>query len=536
MPEIPKAIAAVTLFIATTSLSLGLAGTGSYIIMPPPPAPPPMSPPSPALPPAPVDEDDAKCADDPSWCAPCRLLPYIEIMPPFLIPYIFFSLSLRRSIDPDGTYTCAWLASHDPGCVYNSCDTVDYGQCRSCPRTCNTCDLAEAIEKPVEYGTLRGFLARRGQQYAELEEDDGPIVRALVPLLLLAGSVGVGTAVLDVCGAARFQPLVAKLALLNAALYLVVAWVGTVTFLTTHPNACMSTFRRVLPLTSDTKKLGPVVSFPVTHPKGAHLLAVLLEARFIDVFKPSCALVEGAVPLVLLLAMTHLEYWRRIWHAQRWQRRSERLLERLLERLVVGRFEEVRVMAVDASVRGGEEADSGGNGGGDGGGNGGGNGDGDGGDDGGGDDGGGGTGHGVDTAGTGVAAPAAASDDDVEGGRGFGSGSSSSGGVAAAWQGEATDCPICMEDYAADDLVAVLPCKHLVHKECLLSWAKACATSTSSRGARIATCPLCKQALDDGAATERQAAPGGCCSCCCTLPRHWRRSRATDPQAGVAMV
>ena len=46
-----------------------------------------------------------------------------------------------------------------------------------------------------------------------------------------------------------------------------------------------------------------------------------------------------------------------------------------------------------------------------------------------------------------------------------------------AWRGydvdDGLECPICIETYDLADEIVVLPCRHLLHKSCLLSWTKA---------------------------------------------------------------
>lgn len=351
------------------------------------------------------------------------------------------------------------------------------------------------------YGTLDAFFhENENESYAPLLVDDTPIVRRTVPLLLVAGSVGVIAAALDVCGAPRHQPLVAALALVNVVLYTLLALVGVYSYLGAHPNACMSTLRRVVPITPETVKLGRVVSFPATERDGAHLYAVLVTLSYLDLFLPSCALIEGAVPLVLALALTHLEYWRRLWRAQRSERKGQRLVELMVERLRVSRFADVRRAA--AACCGSTVAAVAGGGGGDG-------------SSVGDHGGGGGTGSAGETGGTDGAPPAGG--DDLEGGSGHSA-------VSVAWRGDVTDCPICMEEYAEDDVVAVLPCKHLMHKECVISWARACARTGRGRTA-VATCPLCKASLNEAHEVVTEHPCAAICACAC-----WpRRSRDGVP-------
>ncbi|CAD6254819.1 unnamed protein product [Miscanthus lutarioriparius] len=83
--------------------------------------------------------------------------------------------------------------------------------------------------------------------------------------------------------------------------------------------------------------------------------------------------------------------------------------------------------------------------------------------------------------------------DGVDGGRGFGGGVPASSGVVAGLekrkyersdQDEDSQCPICLMDYAVDDDLCVMPCKHGFHHECLAGWL-----------ARSCLCPLCRHVL-----------------------------------------
>ena len=203
-------------------------------------------------------------------------------------------------------------------------------------------------------------------------------------------------------------------------------------------------------------------------PSGAHIYAVLIKSRFFDLFGESCALLAGAVPLLGLISLTHLEYCRRVTRRTREQRRTKRIIENLLRNLHVGRFADVKRM----KEAGGGGSSSEGGGGGE----------------------------------SSSSSGAAAASGDAEGG----SSSSSSGQQQlAVWQAESSDCPICMEEWSPEDEVVFLPCQHLLHKECLLSWARTCARGHHGRAA-IATCPLCKAALADGSVPAGEEG----CRCC----------------------
>jgi len=52
---------------------------------------------------------------------------------------------------------------------------------------------------------------------------------------------------------------------------------------------------------------------------------------------------------------------------------------------------------------------------------------------------------------------------------------------------ERQECAICIEEYASGDRVVALPCGHLLHQACLVSWTKTKLEDTA--------CPLCKATL-----------------------------------------
>jgi len=77
-------------------------------------------------------------------------------------------------------------------------------------------------------------------------------------------------------------------------------------------------------------------------------------------------------------------------------------------------------------------------------------------------------------------------------------------GGAAATDEEAagainTECSICLDDYKAGELVAQLPCGHLLHKACFVEWARTKLDDTK--------CPLCKAPIP-----VAEAQSDGCCA------------------------
>lgn len=464
---------------------------------------PPVSPPPP-LPPAP-------CEDDPSW-----------------------------SVDSRGVYTCRWLSEQDPGCELNACGgNDDYGQCSACPHTCHSCNgqrvssgLIPAQTRVLSISTgedgtqrltLDGFddlSAEQADSALRTEQaDDTPVVLAVAPLLLLAGIGGLAAAYHDYRGLPESLPLVARLIVLTALLYVMVLLALVLTYVPRHPDMCTVYWRRVVPLTPQTAQLGEVVSFFPRGIKGNHLYAVLIKARLVDILADTCLLVSLGLPVLSLTLLTHVAYWQRIAHRVRSLTRVHRVVERIISTMHIASYGELKRMPpmaattrlagseaspsiADGSVEGGGEGGTGG-----------------------------GTGDGSrqnteagnsererdPTDGDGGGGPASCDCDYEHGSQAH---ASTDGATASSFIG--TDCPICMEEYEVDDEVLLLPCRHVLHKECLLSWARACAKPQGAGGMPTATCPLCKTNLvPEGA----QLDDDGCAAVCFELPIHSRRTR-----------
>jgi len=90
---------------------------------------------------------------------------------------------------------------------------------------------------------------------------------------------------------------------------------------------------------------------------------------------------------------------------------------------------------------------------------------------------------------------------------------------AYAWRGwtprmEVPECSICLESFEAADEIVLLPCRHMLHRQCLLEWTQARMIS--------ATCPLCKASLlPEGLVIEDDCE----LRCCQTLGRALSGSR-----------
>ena len=165
--------------------------------------------------------------------------------------------------------------------------------------------------------------------------DDTPVVLVATPLLLVAGVLGTVGAFLDLRGEAEQQALVSKLAAAAAMAYIVLLFGGIAAYVPLHPDMCTVYWRRVVPLTPQTAHLGEVVSFYPRGKTGNHLYAVLVKARFVDIFTESCMVLSLGMPLIALLILTHVAYWWRTSRHVRAITRTNRIVDRVLGQMDV---------------------------------------------------------------------------------------------------------------------------------------------------------------------------------------------------------
>ena len=411
----------MVLFTSSTSLTLGICGLielwpGSEAAPKDVAAPPvPPSAPSPMAPSLLLAQrgitsgDRLECVDDESW-----------------------------SIDTSGTYTCHWLATHDPGCLLNACGSADdYGQCLACPRTCGVCseglDTNQTLEVALEAILGRpqslSTVVQSGRPYI----DETPALRVASPLLVAAGLSAIAAIILDFAGHATVSPMAAWFAAASGISYALLLFCGIATYVPLHPDLCTISWRRLVPLTPQTSSLGQIVSFSPQGLPDKHVYAVLIHARFIDIFAEQCLMISVGVPLLCLVILTHAAYCRRLVLLISARLRVDRILDQVVHRLTTRSYAETEALA-------------------------------------------------------------------------------SAGGAQAAFLGSGgesgtVDCAICMEEYAKDDEVVLLPCRHLLHKECLVSWARTCARQ-DERGK--VTCPLCKAAVVVDPVADHAACLGVC--------------------------
>ena len=400
----------------------------------------------------------------------------------------------------------------------------DYGQCSACPRTCRSCNgqrVSSSLIPPHTHvlsietasdGTQRLLLdglddlsakeadEALGGERVDERLDNTPLLLRITPLLLLASCGGLSAAYLDFHGSAERRPLVAHLVGATAVMYMLVLLVLMMMYVPRHPDMCTVSLRRIVPLTPQTVSMGEVVSFYPRGSGGNHLYAVLIRARFVDALRETCLLVSFGMPLLSMVVLIHISWWHRITLHIRSAARVYRLVDRIINTMLVATFGEMKEREreqlgqtfsrtpqtspplAQGSATSNSEAES-------------------------------------------SSAPAAVVEEKAasqpHNGRASAGDQSANGGDAGLGVGsfvggsECVDCPICMEEYVDEDEVVLLPCRHLLHKECLLSWAHACARRRS--GSEPATCPLCKASMVPEGTHLDEDDPGCDASCL------WRR-------------
>ena len=60
---------------------------------------------------------------------------------------------------------------------------------------------------------------------------------------------------------------------------------------------------------------------------------------------------------------------------------------------------------------------------------------------------------------------------------------------------EQAECAVCLDEFAAGDVLAHLPCGHRFHWGCALPWLEGAAAASHS-------CPFCRAAVDAGAGSH----------------------------------
>ena len=374
------------------------------------------------------------------------------------------------SVDSRGIYTCAWLLEHDPGCKLNACGSLDdYGQCSACPKTCDSCSALRSGSSLIPRETqVLSITVHNGKERLSIDGldgiaeddvderqaglvDDSPVVLATTPFLLASGILSGTAAVLDVRGEPGHQKLAARFLVGSALSYVGLLLAGVITYVPLHPGMCTVYWRRVVPLTPQTAHLGEVVSFYPRGQGGNHMYAVLVKARFVDIFTESCMLLSLGLPILAMLVLTNAVYWRRISIRLRSINRVHRIVDRMINTMLVAPYREMKAPPPQADATG----RAGGQGGSD-----------------------------------------NVANDESDPTQPTGAPSTSAGERHAFVGGaECAECPICMEEYERDDEVVLLNCRHVLHKECLLSWARACTRPHATDGISMATCPLCKANL-----------------------------------------
>ncbi len=480
------------------------------------------------------DEDPSSCHDDPSWSA-----------------------------YGGGLYTCEWLEKFDPGCRANACGSAaDFGQCRACPHACRRCDSAPVAPPPLPplpppspelplalFDAVRNATTVASEAKGEeLPPTGGATAAFAVAALVAAAILGVAVGVLEQRSDSGSLLMARRLALALVGVYALVGLLA-VRLMSVAPERCVVAYQRIVPYTRASAELGEVIRFRYSQTRQVYV--VLITEHSFDLFARSCSPYSLCLSLGVFGLVLHLAVTRGLYARTRETRRQQKIIERVLDARSVTTIAQLRAAAAaqaaaqaaalcsdqvpdttpmldalssaaavaasaspvaagvapatgTASSSAGQPADA-------------------------------------SCAGGGAEGSAEASDvPHAAAPSGAATASSASPAAATAglapwngWQGDETpECPICLEAYEADEEIVVLPCRHLLHRACLLSWTKARMISTS--------CPLCKASLlPEGAVIEED-----CELRCCRAVRHVLSGAALAPPAaavaarpaGTAMV
>mmetsp|Transcript_81888 Transcript_81888/g.163024 ORF Transcript_81888/g.163024 Transcript_81888/m.163024 type:complete len:443 (-) Transcript_81888:128-1456(-) len=375
----------------------------------------------------------------------------------------------------NGQYTCEWLQHFDPGCHSNPCHGyTNFGQCEACPRTCRAPCPAEPPSPPAVHEGLRGSYAASERGVAKngtsvrLVEDKLPApVFSLVTegLLTLAGVLGFLAAAVarriqsghEAQIEVRDAQMLGRLSFALIVVHLILGVVVVAHVLTT-PSMCMVLYERLVPFSPANAAHGEVVSLSYSN---VRVRAVLITTQGLNLLTFQCAPSTLSFFLVGFALLFHLAVIRAMFHRTHNARTTQRVIEQyVLNPRCISTFGELKAAAAkaDAELSSDHELN------------------------------------------LGVEASMQAD--------GTSGPSPRSAEVALGWlSGEAPECPICIDAFQNTEEVVLLPCRHLLHKDCLVSWTKARMISTA--------CPLCKAPLIPAEALNEDEP----CVCCVELRR-----------------
>ena len=395
-----------------------------------------------------------------------------------------------------GLYTCAWLEKFDPGCRANPCGSAaDFGQCRACPHACHRCAFAPVAPPPlpplpppspspplVMFDAARNVTSAASELDAGLDAELATVVFT-VGALLAAAALGLSVGILEQRSDGNSLLMARRLAFALVGVYLLVGYLA-VRVMNIAPERCIVAYQRIVPYTRASAELGEVIRFRYSQTHEVYV--VLITEHSFDLFARSCSpyslcLSLGVFGLILHLAVAHGLQTR-----TRETRRQQKILERVVDARNVTTIAQLRAVAAAqaTALRSDQLPDS--------------------------------TPAHDDATGAAApapaptAAPAAAPAEVIPTSStvtaiGLTSLHTFQGDAFSprAWT-EAPECPICLEAYEENEEIIVLPCRHVLHRACLLSWTRARMISTS--------CPLCKAPLlPDGVMIDDECEMPRCC-------------------------
>jgi hypothetical protein len=396
-----------------------------------------------------------------------------------------------------GLYTCAWLEKFDPGCRANPCGSAaDFGQCRACPHACHRCAFAPVAPPPLPplpppspSPPLVMFDAARNVTSAASEPDAGldaelATIAFTVGALLAAAALGLAVGILEQRSDGNSLLMARRLAFALVGVYLLVGYLA-VRVMNIAPERCIVAYQRIVPYTRASAELGEVIRFRYSQTHEVYV--VLITEHSFDLFARSCSPYSLCLSLGFFGLFLHLAVARGLQTRTRETRRQQKILERVIDARNVTTIAQLRVVAAAqaAALCSDQLPDS--------------------------------TPAHDDAQGAAAPAPAPAPAPPAPAPAEVDQTSSTLTAIGPTYlhsfQGEAfsprawteaPECPICLEAYEENEEIIVLPCRHMLHRACLLSWTRARMISTS--------CPLCKAPLlPDGVMIDDECEMPRCC-------------------------
>ena len=333
------------------------------------------------------------------------------------------------------------------------------------------------------------FDAARNVTSAASEPDVGldaelATVAFTVGALLAAAALGLAVGILEQRSDGNSLLMARRLAFALVGVYLLVGYLA-VRVMNIAPERCIVAYQRIVPYTRASAELGEVIRFRYSQTHEVYV--VLITEHSFDLFARSCSPYSLCLSLGFFGLFLHLAVARGLQTRTRETRRQQKILERVIDARNVTTIAQLRVVAAAqaAALCSDQLPDT--------------------------------TPAHDDAQGAAAPAPAPAPAPPAPAPAEVDQTSSTLTAIGPTYlhsfQGEAfsprawteaPECPICLEAYEENEEIIVLPCRHMLHRACLLSWTRARMISTS--------CPLCKAPLlPDGVVIDDECEMPRCC-------------------------